>query len=374
MLYRYFDRFKTGVNDKDNFFKLLLEDLEQNNTAEVLPDYDSITTIEESELLQYIYKLLNSQDNTKQYYDDVKESDYFKRFRMAVERQFSVLAEENIAKNLLNNEHNLSTITGIGFNSVINNINNSLKIFAETLISHLDTYKNLATTLVSNIGPILAGLSDAIQSIQTPTYTEEEKKQLVYSFKKWGQYGWTTAPAMPVDLFDTCPASIEEADRVMLQYCKKDDINDLFCKLENICTRKKDLREAIKCYENGCYKACALILFSIIDSRMIRKASTVQSENHPTGMKAILSYKEKTKQIVNDDAYLYFLLMHKNLFTCLCAVFDDTNNFKKNTKVINRNYYDHGMTYRAVRKKDCIKLFLLLYNLLDFIDIIKEFN
>ena len=31
--------------------------------------------------------------------------------------------------------------------------------------------------------------------------------------------------------------------------------------------------------------------------------------------------------------------------------------------VLNRNYIDHGMNRKNVRKKDCIQLFLLLYNL-----------
>ena len=53
-------------------------------------------------------------------------------------------------------------------------------------------------------------------------------------------------------------------------------------------------------------------------------------------------------------------------------IFSDTNNFKDKKNLINRNYLDHGMTNKVVRKKDCIKLFLLLDNILELLDLVEN--
>lgn len=54
-----------------------------------------------------------------------------------------------------------------------------------------------------------------------------------------------------------------------------------------------------------------------------------------------------------------------NLFACLKTVFANANDFRREPSVINRNFIDHGMTNRNVRKRDCIQLFLLLNNFVD---------
>lgn len=141
--------------------------------------------------------------------------------------------------------------------------------------------------------------------------------------------------------------------------------------IEEVCTRKKDIREAISCYNSRQYNACALILFSIIDSRLIR-LQRKNTEKYSVGAGAVAKYKEIVEQQTSDRGKLFLSLSYANLFPCLFTVFEDPNNFSKKTKVINRNYLDHGMSYKTVRKKDCIKLFLLLYNLLEFISIIKR--
>ena len=161
-----------------------------------------------------------------------------------------------------------------------------------------------------------------------------------------------------------------EADRIALLYCRKTDMQMLFSELEDICIRKRDIREAIYCYNVRQYKACALILFSIIDSRLIRLQGR-KTEKYSVGAGAIAKYKKIVNQQTSDSGKLFLSLSYANLFPCLFSVFEETDNFSKKTTVINRNYLDHGMSYKTVRKKDCVKLFLLLYNLLELIAIIK---
>ena len=55
------------------------------------------------------------------------------------------------------------------------------------------------------------------------------------------------------------------------------------------------------------------------------------------------------------------------LFSCIETVFAPAENFKAEPYTFNRNYLAHGMTRRPVRQRDCIQLFLALYNLTVFL-------
>lgn len=276
------------------------------------------------------------------------------------------------------------TITRVGelTASVLQSIDFSfISEMTEKINSALSWYTENANTIFSgltaaleNIGKIsetlLSGISDFIKEIHVPQYTEEEKKELLQSYKQWGKYGWTIPPCANFDAFDKCPSNIVQADKKALQFCNKENMQELFLQLENLCVRKRDLKEAIECYNHRHYKACALILFSIIDSRIIRLQSK-KDEKFGVGIGAIAKFKDVAKKRTTDEGKLFLALCYTNIFPCLFAMFEDTNKFSKKTAVINRNYLDHGMSCRIVRRKDCIKLFLLLYNLLEFIDIIK---
>lgn len=266
--------------------------------------------------------------------------------------------------------------------SVIQNIDLSfINEMTEKINSALSWYTNNANTIFSglnaaleNLGKIsenlISGISNFIKDIHVPQYTEEEKERLLQTCKQWGKHGWTIPPHANFDTFGKCPANIAEADKIALRFCNMENMHAVFSLLEDLCIRKRDLKEAIECYNHRHYKACALILFSIIDSRIIRLQNK-KDERFVVGIGAISKFKDVAQKRTTEEGMLFLALCYTNIFPCLFAMFEDTNKFSKKTSVINRNYLDHGMSCRIVRKKDCIKLFLLLYNLLEFIDIIK---
>lgn len=253
---------------------------------------------------------------------------------------------------------------------------------AEKINSAMSWYTNYAETILAGMKAALASfgeisqsilqsISESLQYIHIPELSDERKKELLESYKNWGKFGWTVPPHADIGCFNYCPKTLIEADKAAMQYCSKADMRTLFSEIEKVCTRKKDIREAISCYNSRQYKACALILFSIIDSRLIR-LQRKNTEKYSVGAGAVAKYKDIVEQQTSDSGKLFLSLSYANLFPCLFTVFEDTKNFSKKTTVINRNYLDHGMSYKTVRKKDCIKLFLLLYNLLEFISIIKR--
>ena len=67
-------------------------------------------------------------------------------------------------------------------------------------------------------------------------------------------------------------------------------------------------------------------------------------------------YKEDFEKSHDLTKKLFTSLNKINLFKSLFVLFDDTSNFTKECPLVNRNYLDHGMTSKRIRKKDCIKL------------------
>lgn len=280
-----------------------------------------------------------------------------------------------------NNLTNAISSMGSSIKSAIEYINSShfTSLFG-TISNAFSWYASNAETTSSNISTVLESFSkigqslipniyDVIGDIEIPEVSESRKKELIKTYKQWGKYGWTVPPFAEINCFNTHPNSQMEADEIALRYCRNNDMQQLFTLLLENCPRKKDIKEAIDCYNEKHYKACAMILFSIIDSRVIRLQN--KKEKRMTGVNAIIKFKDATKQQATGECKLFLALNFTNLFHCLLTMFDDTDNFTKKPTVINRNYLDHGMSYKTVRRKDCIKVFLLLYNLLEFIDIMK---
>ena len=221
-----------------------------------------------------------------------------------------------------------------------------------------------------SLGHISSMLANTIASLQFPELSEERKKELIDSHIKWGEYGWSMLPHAHIKLFYTCPDTSAEADKIALSYYNKAGVNQLFVDLREKRVRKKDLDEAIICFENRQYTACALILFALIDAKLIRLQPKPQDDKRrKTGAGAIFHFKKKFKANNNIDMLFFRAFRYFNLFKCLEKMFEDTRDFNLDVHVVNRNYVGHGMNRRQTRRKDCIQLFLVLYNLLSFLEL-----
>jgi len=53
-------------------------------------------------------------------------------------------------------------------------------------------------------------------------------------------------------------------------------------------------------------------------------------------------------------------------------LFDDAKDFRLEPKHLNRNFVNHGMAKRDVRRKDCIKLFLGLSNTIEMLEFYEK--
>lgn len=119
-----------------------------------------------------------------------------------------------------------------------------------------------------------------------------------------------------------------------------------------------------------------MLLFSLIDAKLIRlqrkEDVSEKTKRRCSGASAIKKIKQRieTEQDINETFLL--LLSFVNLFACMEVFFEDAKDFKKQPTLINRNFLQHGMLTRKVTKRDCIQLFLLYYNFLEFVEIMNN--
>lgn len=77
--------------------------------------------------------------------------------------------------------------------------------------------------------------------------------------------------------------------------------------------------------------------------------------------------KEKYDQIMKRYArHVFSYLAREGLFYALDVFYKGGDDFKEQPDIMNRNFVDHGMLHRKVRRIDCIQLFLVYYNFLTF--------
>lgn len=241
--------------------------------------------------------------------------------------------------------------------------------------SFYDEYgENIRNTL-SNISNAITW---AIAKLEIPELSEQKRKALQNSYDQWGELGWTIIPASPPRFFGTAPISIKDANKKAEQYCKKANLEILFDEMRKKRIKKSDLEEAIFCFENRKYKACSLVLLGLIDSKLIKLMPKPESKKkrRPVGFGATKKIEEAfySSQEIISEIGLDGLLKYSNLFVGMKTVFAPANDFKDEPYSINRNFVDHGMTDRNVRRRDCIQLFLMLNNLVDALKLFNKLN
>ncbi len=211
----------------------------------------------------------------------------------------------------------------------------------------------------------LEKISEKAKLIEMP---DERKRELIEIYKAWGSYGWTIIPSAPDKLFDSLPLNTIDADNIALPHCNEERIEKIINLINEKNFDKTYFEEAVFCYANKKYIATTSLMFPIIESIIITfgKEQNTTNKNLKVGKKAIMYYDKKINEKYDDvDRTMFAFLWYYSLKSCLEKIFENANAFKTQPNVINRNFLLHGMISRTVQQKDCIQLFLVLYNLLN---------
>lgn len=130
---------------------------------------------------------------------------------------------------------------------------------------------------------------------------------------------------------------------------------------------EQDIKEVEALFYAGHYKACAMLLFSMIDCVIIHAQDGTEYTGNrwPGGKKAIKRYKDLTEP-EDWPGFTTRVLSFISSIAALNAFFDTTNDFHNNNPVLNRHLTCHGMLLREVNRTDCVQLSLLYRNMLHF--------
>lgn len=227
---------------------------------------------------------------------------------------------------------------------------NIAKAYSKTLeVSRIlaDTFKPIYESLSRLIKSInWEGLSKALEGLDFEGLQE--------GANAWGEYGWVVSDLSPSEIKNV-PKSLTDANKYYLQYMTKERVQNLFDNVLVEIPRKKDFEECIILYEQKHYKPCAMMLCSLIEGQIIRHVpKTTRIRNGNRALK-------KLREASDADSDLTDAIWILNTLSAYNYFFHSGENFNRAVEgELNRNFLMHGMMYRPVLKRTCIKLFLLL--------------
>lgn len=199
------------------------------------------------------------------------------------------------------------------------------------------------------------------------------KNKRVY-VERIAKFGWTNCYDIMAMYEETDFNNQEEVDNYLFQKFTEggcDTILDLMVDIISPYLKiEKELYEAKQCYINKEYRACALVITSLIDKLLILEQKEFSEDNSiiKTGLGAskIILGKIGDYNIEETGEGLYLSLI--SIATFLNIFFERTNNFENDKRIINRNMLMHGMWTNDITQIDCMKLFLALVNVVMTID------
>ena len=207
-------------------------------------------------------------------------------------------------------------------------------------------------------------LQEAISSLADelgvePASIHEDFDKYISSARQWGQYGWTLFPNAPIRTFLTPPTDRVDANKTMRALASATSIEYLWQLVISI-AHKRDMQEAKTCFLSKEYKACALILCSRIDASLIRRQPRTAQRRHS---KVVERFEKAYSSDLDIHKVHYRALRYAGLVAALTQLYQNSENFSTQPKIINRHFLVHGMLTRPVRRMDCIQLLLIYYNL-----------
>lgn len=238
-----------------------------------------------------------------------------------------------------------------------------IKKMAEQLSALISPLAEQVQEFSKNLQQLFSSLLESFSHF-TFSMSDEERQIRKEAVTKWGEYGWTIPPWETSNFFNNVPKTLEEADKAMSPYGNSAVMQMLWDEIrkERKC-KKSDFDCATTLFTERHYKACALILFALIDGLLVRFQSN-KNVSRKVGNIAIQRFKDKIFANPNFDNTFLIYTEFFSVATCLETMYKPYPNFKGQPQVINRNFVVHGMATENVRRKDCVKLFYLYYNLL----------
>lgn len=235
------------------------------------------------------------------------------------------------------------------YTELINSINSIAKSFSELLKPNLDA------------------ITSIIDSFDKDNFWANYRD----ASERWGTLGWMIFDGMPRDVLHFTPANYVEANRIAKKYAKA-ELKQLRNELPGLVRRKADAAEMFLLFDKGYYKSCAMMACSLIDNEMYNWKISHLNTRRVTNTPKHLTTSNNAVNASMAAVYLVGIIAAHDYF------FKSGNNFDRSVEgELNRNFLMHGMMYRKVTQVACMKLFFLLYkivNLLPLCQLSQEGN
>ena len=214
----------------------------------------------------------------------------------------------------------------------------------------------LSTTMSS----ILNTIADFYEKLKRKNFTEKEIDHYINIYSSYAKFGWSI-PFNTDILFKKVPKNLESTDKKLIKFCTKKEIENCFSYiLLNNYIKQEDFEEAKFCFYKKKYKACILLLYSIIDCLIICLQPPKNARHRKTS-ETLNNLDTAIKN--NDNYYIFYLCRYTATLICLKTLYSNGNDFITQPQLPNRNFISHGMFKRQITKTDCIKIFILIENL-----------
>lgn len=247
------------------------------------------------------------------------------------------------------------------------------KAVIEITSEHRENFKNI-TKILSSISaaiPNLTELSSKIAQVSSETMLpilesfREAASQIDWeglsrisdldklrnNARLWGSYGWSISRLTLAEMRNP-PISILEADKIYDRRISNKTFQSVIERIDANISRKKDFQECVELYNKRRYKPCAMGLCALIEGQLVM--TMPKNKKRRTGKIALES-------VPDENCNLIKVLRLENTIETYQYFFKNGNNFNRGIEgELNRNFLMHGMMYKPVKKRSCIKLFLLL--------------
>lgn len=236
----------------------------------------------------------------------------------------------------------------------------------ESLRGTMDVLAKISKEIINQVATVLTpALNEFAQTIRKELsdlhLDNIDKDAIVENISKWGEYGWGILDFADFELYcQKNPLTCAEADKKAMEYCTEEEIENLITKIEDNITAKADFNDVINCYQNALWKPCAMLLFAIIDAMLIRFQPKAK-DRRKTGCGAANIIEQSIKEKNAQNPHFLNLAHHLATTTAIGRIYENAKDFSnEDPDVINRHFVDHGMSQRVVTRTDCIKLLVIL--------------
>ena len=350
----------SNLEQDDDYISFVKDTICKHVVGDITLDANKIT---EKNCISYIEQFLQANSETFDIYNEYDESLHPCRRFVLVQKELLNKMVENIKPALLRFSEMMDKMAETYIKSI--------KPIVEGLQSYITQSQEIYNSIIKDLSDKARIIIDAFSHISIPQLSEEDKQRIIERYMLWGDYGWTGTDFLEQELLNYAPSDVSEAHLIAKKMFNKEAVEKLFVQMGSLYSIKKsDLSELRNSYHNRNYKACTLVAFSMIDSRLIRSQGRAKNRVH--GKRGIKKLEDKMKPDTENAFILSLSLL--NLYQCLYKMFENSDNFVNQPNIINRHFVTHGMLHRKVLQRDAIQTVLLVYNLYHLTDLVEELN